>query len=84
MKYVGVDLHKKVISVCVVKVVGERRQVDARARFDCADPPAIEKFFSGLKKFRMAVEATASSNGSCNSSSRSPIASCWCTRKRCA
>jgi transposase len=60
MKYVGVDLHKKVISVCVVKVVRGRRQVDARARFDCADPPAIEKFFSGLKKFRMAVEATAS------------------------
>jgi hypothetical protein len=31
MKYVGVDLHKKTISACVVVKECERRQVAARA-----------------------------------------------------
>jgi hypothetical protein len=30
MKYVGVDLHKQIIVLCVVKVVAGKRQVVAR------------------------------------------------------
>ena len=60
MKYVGVDLHKQTISVCVVKVVRGTRQVDQRVRLSCADVAAIPKFFAGLGKFEVAVEATCS------------------------
>jgi transposase len=60
MKYVGVDLHKQSISLCVVKVVRGARQVDQRARLSCADVAAIPKFFAGLGRFQVAVEATAS------------------------
>jgi len=35
MKYVGVDLHKKTISACVVVNERDRRQVTARKRMEC-------------------------------------------------
>lgn len=60
MKYVGVDLHKQSISLCVVKIVRGARQVDQRVSLRCADMAAIRKFFAGSGKFQMAVEATAS------------------------
>ena len=57
MKYVGIDLHKKTISVCVVN---QAREVLMRRRFYCSDTAAIERFFSELGEFEMVVEATAS------------------------
>ncbi len=57
MKSVGIDLHKKTISVCVMN---ERRDILARRRFDCANIDAIEQFFRSLGEFQMVVEATAS------------------------
>ena len=57
MKSVGIDLHKKTISVCVMN---ERREILARRRFDCASMNAIEQFFRSLGEFQMVVEATAS------------------------
>jgi transposase len=57
MKYVGIDLHKQTISVCVVN---EAREVLARRRFRCAEPESIRAYFAQLGPFRFVVEATAS------------------------
>ena len=59
MKYVGADLHKKSISLCVVVVVNGKRQVVARARFECRDVAGLRKWFEELGPFQLAVEATA-------------------------
>ena len=60
MKYVGVDLHKKSISICVMKKVGGKRKVIDRQRFECQDSTGIRRFFQDLGRFRVVVEATAS------------------------
>jgi len=60
MKFVGVDLHKHVIKLCVVRVVRGKRKVVARNGFDCRDTERIRGFFEGLGRFQVAVEATAS------------------------
>lgn len=57
MNYVGIDLHKKTISLCVVDQ--ERRVVD-RKRFYCSETETIVAFFEGIGPFQAAVEATAS------------------------
>ena len=59
MKYVGVDLHKQTISVCVVRVVRGARKVHERARFDCSDTDRITAWFGALGKYRVVVEATS-------------------------
>lgn len=60
MKYVGVDLHKKLISICVMKKVGRRRVVVRRRTLACRETRSIRRFFEQLGKFRVVVEATAS------------------------
>jgi transposase len=60
MHYVGVDLHKQTISVCVVIQAGTSREVIARRRFRCADEDRILTFFEELGTFQVVVEATAS------------------------
>jgi transposase len=60
MHFVGVDLHKQTISVCVVIQVGTTREVTARRRFRCADVERIFAFFEELGPFEIVVEATAS------------------------
>jgi len=57
MKSVGIDLHKKSISVCVVD---QQRKVLARARFRCDAPEQIEAFFRKLGPIQAVVEATSS------------------------
>jgi transposase len=59
MKYVGVDLHKKTISVCAFVVVKGERKVFQRARFQCADTEEIVAWFRALGKYRVVVEATS-------------------------
>jgi transposase len=59
MNFVGVDLHKKTISLCVVVVVGGKRKVVSRRRFDCQKTAAIRKFFEEQGVFQVVVEATA-------------------------
>lgn len=59
MKYVGIDLHKQIIVLCVVMVVSGKRQVVARKRLACRDVVALDKFFAELGRFQVAVEATA-------------------------
>ena len=59
MKFIGVDLHKKSITLCVVAVVRGKRKVLARKRFDCRDTAAIREFFQQQGTFQVVVEATA-------------------------
>ena len=60
MKYVGIDLHKKTISGCVVVKERGKKQVAARKRLECRDEAGIKSWFSELGKFEVVVEATAS------------------------
>jgi hypothetical protein len=60
MQYVGVDLHKKSISACVVVKECERRQVTARKRLECKDESAMAAWFRELGPFEVVVEATSS------------------------
>lgn len=55
MNYVGVDLHKKSISVCVVS---QSREVLQSRRFWCVEPDRIEAFFGELGPHEVVVEAT--------------------------
>jgi transposase len=57
MHYVGIDLHKKIIVLCVMD---QDRKVTARRTFACCEVNAIRDFFAGLGDFRAVVEATAS------------------------
>ncbi len=57
MNFVGIDLHKKTISLCVVD---QERNVVDRKRFYCCQPERIEAFFERLRPFQAVVEATAS------------------------
>ncbi len=59
MKYVGVDLHKHLIVLCVVAPVAGRPKVVRRARFRCDESEAIRAFFQELGPFQAVVEATA-------------------------
>jgi transposase len=59
MNFVGVDLHKKTISLCVVVVVRGKRKVVSRRRLDCRDTAAIREFFEEQGTFQVVVEATA-------------------------
>jgi transposase len=59
MKYVGVDLHKHVIRLCVVRIVRGKRKVTARRRFACCETEAIRRYFENLGRFQVVVEATA-------------------------
>jgi transposase len=57
MLYVGIDLHKRTITLCVVK---QDRSVVARKTLLCVEPEKIREFFAGLGAFQAVVEATAS------------------------
>ena len=57
MNFVGIDLHKKTISLCIVD---QERNVLDRKRFYCCQPERIGAFFERLGPFQAVVEATAS------------------------
>lgn len=60
MRFVGVDLHKKSISLCVmVQESGGRKVVDRR-NFACSDVESIAAYFRTLGRYRVVIEATAS------------------------
>ena len=56
MNFVGIDLHKQLIVLCVMD---QGRNVLHRKRLYCADEAAIEAFFEGLGSFQAVIEATA-------------------------
>lgn len=57
MNHVGIDLHKKIIVLCVMN---QDRKVLHRRSFACGDVEAIVAFFRELGPFQAVVEATAS------------------------
>lgn len=59
MKFVGVDLHKKSITVCVMVKARGKRKVLQRSRLACADTEGIRRFFTELGRFQVVVEATS-------------------------
>jgi transposase len=56
MKSVGIDLHKKTITVCVIEHDGA---ILTRRTLACAQPQKISAFFAALGPFQAVVEATA-------------------------
>jgi transposase len=56
MKYVGIDLHKKTIVICVVD---KGRKVLERKKFLCIDIRGIAAWFAKLGPFEFVIEATA-------------------------
>jgi len=57
MNYIGVDLHKKSITVCVMD---QNRKVLARKTINCKETNEIVDFFRKFRPFKVVVEATAS------------------------
>ena len=57
MNFVGIDLHWKTISICVVD---KERTVVERKHFYCREPERISGFFDGLSSSPAVVGATAS------------------------
>jgi transposase len=55
-KFIGIDLHKKTIVICVVN---KDRQVLESRRFYCAESERIREWFAGQGEFEVVVEATA-------------------------
>jgi len=56
-KFVGVDLHKQLIVICVVN---QARQVLERRRFACRQVQELSEWLVGQGEFELVVEATAS------------------------
>jgi hypothetical protein len=72
MKYVGVDLHKHVIVICVAWRRGRRTKMVCRRRFACKDTEAIREFFAALGRFDVVVEATATAEGASRKPRKGP------------
>jgi len=57
MNFIGIDLHKKTISACVMN---QDRKVLKRQTLPCREPKQIVAFFRQWGEFQAVVEATAS------------------------
>jgi transposase len=57
MNAIGVDLHKQIITVCVMN---DQLAVVARKTLRCSNPDEIVEFFGQFQPFKLVVEATAS------------------------
>ncbi|MGA9922293.1 MAG: transposase, partial [Isosphaeraceae bacterium] len=57
MNFIGVDLHKKSITVCVMD---EKRKVLARKTLACTQTDELLEFCRQFRPFKVVVEATAS------------------------
>ena len=57
MNFIGVDLHKKSITVCVMD---QNRKILARKKIACTQTEEIVEFFSRFRPFKVVLEATAS------------------------
>src|SRR5262249_42738584 len=57
MNSIGVDLHKQIITVCVMN---DQLAVLARKTLQCCSPDQIVEFFKKFQPFQVVVEATAS------------------------
>ena len=59
MNFIGSDLHKQIIKLCVIRKVRGKRKIITRSRFECRDTQRIRTFFEELGRFQAVVEATA-------------------------
>jgi transposase len=57
MNYVGADLHKKTITLCVMD---QNRKVLGRKTLYCVEPHQIPEYLESFRPFEIVVEATAS------------------------
>jgi len=57
MNFIGVDLHKKIITVCVMN---EELVVVGRKTLYASQPDEIVEFLQRFRPFKLVVEATAS------------------------
>src|SRR5262245_12862290 len=57
MNFIGVDLHKQIITVCVMD---QKLKVLARATLYSNQPDRVLEFFRSWQQFKVVVEATAS------------------------
>jgi transposase len=57
MNFIGIDLHKQTISICVVNK--ERKALEQR-KMACADEGELRRYFAAQPAFQLTVEATAS------------------------
>jgi transposase len=60
MYYVGVDLHKNSISLCVVELVDRERKIIERRKFRCDEEEQMAEYFAQVGEYQLVVEATAS------------------------
>jgi transposase len=60
MFFIGVDLHKRTLSVCVMVQEGAQRQVVARQTLATASPQSLVEFLGHWTPFQLVVEASAS------------------------
>jgi transposase len=60
MRFIGVDLHKHSISVCVLVREANRSRIVARRSLRCDQPKRIREFFASWAPFQAVVEATSS------------------------
>ena len=59
MRYVGVDLHKRLVVVCVVEIQGDKRVVVERGRWSNQDTAGMEDFLRKQAPFQLVVESTS-------------------------
>ena len=65
MKFIGVDLHKQTITVCVMGKVDQKRKVLERKRFRCSEPGKIREFFEQVARFKSSWRRPPVTNGFC-------------------
>jgi transposase len=59
MRYIGVDLHKRLVVVCVVEVQDGKRVVVERGRWSNQDTAGMEGFLRAQVPFQLVVESTS-------------------------
>jgi transposase len=59
MRYIGVDLHKRLVVVCVVEVQDGKRVVVERGRWSNQDTAGMEGFLREQVPFQLVVESTS-------------------------
>lgn len=60
MRYVGVDLHKQSLSLCVVELAVRERKIIERRKFRCDQEEQLAEYFAQLGAYQVVLEATDS------------------------
>ena len=62
MFYVGVDLHKQSISLCVVELAGRERKIIERRRFRCDEEESMADYFVELGEYQLSSAGAIASS----------------------